>query len=106
MNAVIWDITLCGSCKNLHFGGTIDSSEMQVLTRARWRQIPKDDIFHSHRQENLKSYKVLTGLTPWQTCNMFLARYELGSYISEDGILHSHHRENLKYYVALTGWGL
>jgi hypothetical protein len=29
---------------------------MSVLTKATWRNIPEDDILHSHRRENLKSY--------------------------------------------------
>jgi hypothetical protein len=33
------------------------SSEMSDLTRAKRRNIPEDDIRHSHRRENLKSYK-------------------------------------------------
>jgi hypothetical protein len=33
------------------------SSETSVLTRATRRDIPKDTILHSHRRENLKSYK-------------------------------------------------
>jgi hypothetical protein len=32
------------------------SSETPVLTRATPRNIPEDDILHSHRRENLKSY--------------------------------------------------
>jgi hypothetical protein len=31
-------------------------SEPLVLTKARHRNTPEDDILHSHRSENLKSY--------------------------------------------------
>jgi hypothetical protein len=40
---------------------------------------PEDDILHSHRRKNLKSYK--------------------GFYIPEDGILNGHRREYLTSYV-------
>jgi hypothetical protein len=33
------------------------SSETSVLTRATRRNIQEDTILHSHRRENLKSYK-------------------------------------------------
>jgi hypothetical protein len=39
----------------------VRSSYMSVLTRATRRKIPEDDILHSHRRENLKSYIALTG---------------------------------------------
>jgi hypothetical protein len=39
----------------------VRSSDMLVLTRATWGDIPEDSIFHSHRHENLKSYIILTG---------------------------------------------
>jgi hypothetical protein len=34
----------------------IRSSEISVLTRAAWHNIPEDNILHSHCHENLKSY--------------------------------------------------
>jgi hypothetical protein len=33
-------------------------SEISVLKRATWRNIPEECILHSHCRENLKSYKV------------------------------------------------
>jgi hypothetical protein len=57
--------------------------------------IPEEEILHSHRRENLKSYIELTCWTLYRRGNMSPMRYELGFYITEDGILHSHHRKKL-----------
>jgi hypothetical protein len=86
-NALFWDVTPCGSCKNRRFGGTyslhyqgdksrrprkilvtlmigaIRSSETSVLSKATRRNIPEDGFLHSHSRENLKSYIALNGLT-------------------------------------------
>jgi hypothetical protein len=35
------------------------SSEISVLTRATRRNIQEDSIVHSHRRDNIKSYKEL-----------------------------------------------
>jgi hypothetical protein len=48
-NAVICDVTLYGYCKNRCIA---------FITRPN---MPEDDILHSHRRENLKSYMALTG---------------------------------------------
>jgi hypothetical protein len=101
VNGVFWVVTPCGSCKNRRFGGLFlrsvhrllvaagavpsspifvslmkeapGSSETSVLTRATQRDNPEDTILHSHRPENLKSYKnivVITGTETWLHCDI------------------------------------
>jgi hypothetical protein len=55
----------------------ICSSETLVLARATRRYIPEDGILHTHRRENLKSYR---------RCIVSPVRPKLDLYIPEEGI--------------------
>jgi hypothetical protein len=48
----------------------LSSSETSVFTRATRRTIPEDTILHSHRRENLKSYKISLMKSP---CCLFVS---------------------------------
>jgi hypothetical protein len=69
-NAVFWDVTPCGCCKNRRspilvtlMMEALSFSETLVLTTPTRHNIPEDDILHSDCRENLKSYIALTGWT-------------------------------------------
>jgi hypothetical protein len=66
--------------------------------------ITEDDILHTDRRENLKSYTALTGWTLKRRRNVSPVRYELGFYIPEDDFLHIPRRGNLKSYIGF--WAL
>jgi hypothetical protein len=53
------------------------SSETSVLTRATRRNNPEDTIPHSHRRENLKSYKLIVDIPTSFNCNKVLGCPEL-----------------------------
>jgi hypothetical protein len=78
----------------------LSSSKTSVIATTTRRDILEDDILHSQRRENLKSYIALTGWTLKWRRNVSPVRYELRFYIPEDDILHSHRRENLKSYFV------
>jgi hypothetical protein len=87
-NAVFWDVTPCGSCKNRRFVGTCR--------------------FHHPGRRNIRERgKVLDGVGYiYSTLDMEAVRSSETSvstrhtqpHIPENGILHSHRRENLKFY--------
>jgi hypothetical protein len=62
---------------------------------------PEDDILHSHRRENLKSYITLTGWAQQQRRNVSPVRYEQGFYNPEEDILLGYRREDLRSYNEL-----
>jgi hypothetical protein len=100
-NAVFWDVALCGSCKNRHFGGTQHLQHQgtvflrgvhRLLVTAK--KVPSSPIFATLMMHALHSTeKLVLTIATW-------------SNIPEEGILYSHCHENLKSYIALTGWAL
>jgi hypothetical protein len=61
-NAVFWDVTPRGFCKNRRFGGAAFLRNVRSYKSHR-RNMPENGILHSHSSENLKSYIALTGWT-------------------------------------------
>jgi hypothetical protein len=102
-NAVLCDVTPCGSCKNPHFGELSESINKSqspiVLFRSLHRLLVKANVPNSLIVVTL----MMEALSSSET---FVRTRATLRHIAEDGILHSHRRVNLKSYIALTGWCL
>jgi hypothetical protein len=97
-NAVFWDVTPCGSCKNRAFLRSVRrlivianvtsspilatlmmeallTTEPSVLTRATRRTVPEDDILHSHDSpkhvQSLRAVRRVTACGPQLTITRF-----------------------------------
>jgi hypothetical protein len=98
-NAVFWDVTACGSCKNPRFRGAYllhQQGDFIFLRRVRWllvtdKVVPSSPILVTLMIEALSSSE--TSVRTKATGR-------------KDGILHGHRGENLNSYIALTGWSL
>jgi hypothetical protein len=85
------------------------TSETSVLTRATRRNNPEDTILHSHRRENLKSYReyccLRSVLTSVQVANAFGERHSqllpICEYVFTPGSLLS--RCNARYLISFWG---
>jgi hypothetical protein len=72
----------------------LHSSKIQVHTRATQHTIQEDGIFHSHRRENLNSFKSIsisvTGCRGLQVCEMLRILQCLHSRLTDDREVATH----------------
>jgi hypothetical protein len=88
-NAVFWDMTQRGSCKNRRFGGT----SLHLASVVTANVVPSSLIIFTLR---------------WGRHVLPKPRFlqEPHGVKSQKMAFFSHRRENLKFYIALTGWDL
>jgi hypothetical protein len=76
-NAVFWDVTPCGCCKNCI---TTFTALKRITELGKTLAVTSDNLFRSNKSRTVSHHR---------------RRH-----------LHSHRRENLKSYIALTGFAL
>jgi hypothetical protein len=89
-NAIYWDVTPCGSCKNRRFRETCSLHNFLV----------NDKVVHTSRIH----FTVMIEATRYSETLVLTSATRC--HITEDGIPHSHRSENLKSYIALKGWAM
>jgi hypothetical protein len=118
-NAVFWDVTSCGSCKNRCFGGTESHHHQGYMNRELATTLNltsnRNTMWFLHSVRRLLVTSNIVPISPILVTKMMetLRSSETSVLtkatrpdIPENGILHCHPREHLKSYIALTGWAL
>jgi hypothetical protein len=94
-NVVFWDVALCRTRVNRCFGGTYRLHLQGGIIRSR--NIPEDNILHSHRCESLKSYKYWT--LSYSSLNSCSENQRFGvNYLGIAGVLDFIHRPDFNSY--------
>jgi hypothetical protein len=116
-NGVIWDVTLCGSCKNRLFGGRERSggsrysplhpqSEFHTSFLSLFvflRSVPRLLVTANVPSSPIHVTLMMDGLRSYETS--VLTRCALSN-IPKDAILHSHRHENLKSYIIIHNFAI
>jgi hypothetical protein len=97
-NAVFWDVTLCGSCKNWSFGGTnryhygVDKNQQAKKTLAvssNWRKFQKTEFFKMNFSLRVE-YRNTVCITQQQYCSIILQ------------FLSGHLHQNIAFKILFT----